>query len=517
MNAPGPPVIIMSRSDCLFLLGMLLLSLLVDTTATTTRTEASSIPLLSSSSIVEDFDRWAARYEKRYDDDDDDVPNSSSTMTTTIGTTTKTTTGWSSERRQRRLAIYTANAALVAAHNAAYERGWTLYQMTLDGPFSDWTDDEFQQKFLMTTPQNCSATTHRSSGRLRPRRSTKTTYSYNDDDDDDGIPAAAGHHSAAAHGHDDDDDDDTVVVKLRRDWRTHGIITPIKNQKHCGSCWTFSTTGCLEAHYCLQHGLDCTAWQGLAEQQLVDCAQDYNNFGCDGGLPSQAFEYIKYNGGLDLESSYPYVADQSDGLCKTSLGRVGAEVAEVYNITSYDEADLQYAVQHIGPVSIAYQVSHDFRFYQHGVYDSYNVTTNTTMCGSTPMDVNHAVVAVGLDETEDGVPFYIVRNSWGTSWGMEGYFWIKRGENLCGLSDCASFPIVPTAAVATGTSLLSADHDYNDNDNADRDERGRDVDELSSLLLFSSRATTTTRDEGSSVAAGAALDRRRKSLLRTTV
>jgi cathepsin H len=466
--------IIRSRYDCLFLLGMLLLQggvvpLLVDATVTT---EASSIP----SSVAEDFDRWAARHEKTL----------------------------SSFERRRRLAIYTANAALVAAHNAAFERGQTSYQMTLDGPFSDLTDDEFRQHYLMATPQNCSATTHRSSGRLRPR-----TGKYHDyDDDDDGIPAA-GHDAALANG-DDDDDDDTVVIKLRRDWRTHGIITPIKNQKHCGSCWTFSTTGCLEAHYCLQHNLDCTAWQGLAEQQLVDCAQDYNNFGCDGGLPSQAFEYIKYNGGLDLESSYPYVADQSDGLCKTSFGRVGAEVAEVFNITSYDEADLEYAVQHIGPVSIAYQVSHDFRFYQHGVYDSYNVTTNTTMCGSTPMDVNHAVVAVGLDETEDGVPFYIVRNSWGTSWGMEGYFWIKRGENLCELSDCASFPIVPTAAVAIATSLLSADDSDDDNDDDDSD-----VDELSSLL-FSSRATSTTRD-GNSFVAGTALDRRRKSLLRTTV
>jgi cathepsin H len=276
-------------------------------------------------------------------------------------------------------------------------------------------------------PQNCSATTHHSSGRLRSTGDGDGGVALYDDDDD-GIPALK------------------KKNQKRQDWRTHGIITPIKNQKHCGSCWTFSTTGCLEAHFCLQNGLDCTSWSGLSEQQLVDCAQDYNNFGCDGGLPSQAFEYIKYSGGLDLERDYPYAGDQSDGLCEASFNVLGrAAVAEVFNITSYDEADLEYAVQYIGPVSIAYQVSPDFRFYDHGVYDSYNVTTNSTMCGHTPMDVNHAVVAVGLDETEDGIPFYIVRNSWGTSWGMEGYFWIKRGENLCGLSDCASFPIVPTA------------------------------------------------------------------------
>lgn len=243
----------------------------------------------------------------------------------------------------------------------------------------------------------------------------------------------------------------SLDVPKHVDWRTQGIITPIKNQKSCGSCWTFSTTGCLESHICLaalksgaaEDSFDCTSWTGLAEQQLVDCAGDFNNFGCSGGLPSQAYEYIKYAGGLDLEPTYPYHAKES-GSCLASRGKVGAKVAEIYNITSRDEGDLEHAIAFVGPVSIAYQVSSDFRLYSHGVYDSYNATTNETMCHNTPQDVNHAVVAVGLGETEDGVPFYIVRNSWSTSWGMEGYFWMKRGENLCGVSDCASFPIVPT-------------------------------------------------------------------------
>lgn len=312
--------------------------------------------------------------------------------------------------RALRHRIFADNGEVVRAHNAAFRNGWTTYQMSLTSPFADLTGDEFQRLYLMET-QNCSATI--SSGTLRNVDST------------------------------------TIKKKKSIDWRTKGIITPIKNQQHCGSCWTFSTTGCLEAHYCLQNELDCSDWTGLAEQQLVDCANDYNNFGCDGGLPSQAFEYIKYTGGLDLETSYTYVGNNTDGICKSSLGIVGAHVAEVFNITSRDEEDLEYAVSEVGPVSIAYQVSHDFRLYSHGVYDSYNATTNETMCGDTPMDVNHAVVAVGLDETADGVPFYIVRNSWGTSWGMEGYFWMKRGENLCGVSDCASFPLVPTDTAST--------------------------------------------------------------------
>lgn len=217
---------------------------------------------------------------------------------------------------------------------------------------------------------------------------------------------------------------------------------------------------------CLAGNKDCTEWEGLSEQQLVDCAGQFNNHGCDGGLPSQAFEYIKYSsaGGLESESEYPYKATGT-GSCSASVSNKAShhqsaigQVAEVVNITRYDEADLVYAIGAIGPVSIAYQVSPDFRFYSHGVYDSYNATTNHTMCKKEPMDVNHAVVAVGLGETEKGTPYYIVRNSWGTSWGMEGYFWMKRGENLCGVSDCASFPLVPvihsTSKTADKNDLL---------------------------------------------------------------
>jgi cathepsin H len=229
------------------------------------------------------------------------------------------------------------------------------------------------------------------------------------------------------------------------DWRTRGVMTPIKSQGHCGSCWTFSTTGTLEAHHCIQEGKDCTHWKGLAEQQLVDCAGAYNNNGCDGGLPSQAFEYIQYNGGIMTEETYDYTAE--DGTCKKMVPEdIGATVNGVFNISSLDEDEIVAAVADIGPVSVAYQVSGDFRLYSHGVYDSWNATTNQTVCSNDPSHVNHAVVAVGYGETSDdkAIPFHIIRNSWGNTWGMEGHFWILRGQNLCGISDCASFPLVPS-------------------------------------------------------------------------
>lgn len=226
-----------------------------------------------------------------------------------------------------RRGIWLENERHVQEHNAAFEAGHTLYAKTMRSPFADLTDVEFLHQYLMA-PQDCSAT-HLSSGRLRPSIETRT-------------------------------DDDHPAV----DWRTKGILTSVKSQGKCGSCWTFSTSGCLEAHTCLEAGKDCTHWTGLAEEQLVECAGAFNNHGCEGGLPSQAYEYLKYSGGMALEDDYKYVAPETGGGDACSLSTKSgwkAKVAEVFNITTFDEKDLEYAVAHVGPVSVAYQVSPDFR------------------------------------------------------------------------------------------------------------------------------------------------------------
>lgn len=329
----------------------------------------------------------------------------------------------------QKLQVFRENAAMVERHNHAFERGWTAYRMSLEGPFSDWTDEEFHSAYLMEA-QHCSATTHTSSGSLPVK------------------------------------DPEQTVLPKEVDWRTKGVVTPIKSQGQCGSCWTFSTTGALEAHTCLAYGADCTHWTGLAEQQLVDCAGDFDNQGCNGGLPSQAFEYIHYNGGIESEESYPYTSgsptttknDHDSTKCQFDSSKIKAKVTGIFNITSGAEEDIVKAVAKVGPVSVAYQVAADFRLYSHGVYDSFNATLNSTVCQDGQEDVNHAVVVVGYGETSDATPFYIIRNSWGNTWGMEGYFWMVRGKNMCGVSDCASFPIVSTPSSAQKTKANS--HSY---------------------------------------------------------
>lgn len=213
------------------------------------------------------------------------------------------------------------------------------------------------------------------------------------------------------------------------DWRQFGVVTPVKNQGKCGSCWTFSTTGALESHYALRHGFTPL----LSEQQLVDCAGDFNNFGCNGGLPSQAFEYIKHVRGLETETDYPYTAVA--GKCAFDATKLAVDVPYgSVNITQGDEQALYEAVTKKGPVSIAFQVIAGFKDYAGGVY-------TTDSCKQDPQSVNHAVLAVGYGyDAKTKLNYWIVKNSWGYGWGEEGYFRIKRGANLCGVATCASYP-----------------------------------------------------------------------------
>jgi len=214
------------------------------------------------------------------------------------------------------------------------------------------------------------------------------------------------------------------------DWREEGKVSPVKNQGHCGSCWTFSTTGALEAHYRIYKNSEPI----FSEQQLVDCAGDFENHGCHGGLPSHAFEYIKYtSNGLESEKDYPY--EGKDGVCRYDSSKgLGHIPKGSYNITALDEDELHNCLAHAGPVSVGFQVIDDFRHYSHGVYSS-------DTCKNGAMDVNHAVLAVGYGVCgKCKKPYYIVKNSWGTEWGDEGYFKIEAGVNMCGIAQCNSFP-----------------------------------------------------------------------------
>jgi len=203
------------------------------------------------------------------------------------------------------------------------------------------------------------------------------------------------------------------------DWREKGAVTPVKDQASCGSCWAFSATGSLEGGNFVANG----KLISLSEQQLVDC--DPKSNGCGGGLMTNAFEYVMKKG-LCTEEDYPYHAKDED--CKDDKCTVAIHITGYEEVPAYDGAALKAAVSK-APVSVAVEAdSAVFQMYTGGVVDS-------TACGTS---LNHGVLAVGYTDE-----YWIVKNSWGPSWGDEGYIKIAykaTGAGICGINQMNSYP-----------------------------------------------------------------------------
>lgn len=290
---------------------------------------------------------------------------------------------------KKRFEIFKDNLNFIDEHNSVDRP----YKLGLN-KFADLTNEEYRSRFLGTrpNPKKVGLSNRKVSLRYWPRPGDR-------------LPKAV-------------------------DWRKVGAVNHVKDQGQCGSCWAFSTVATVEAINQIVTG----NLTSLSEQELVDCDRAVDQ-GCNGGLMDNAFQFILENGGLDTEEDYPYKG--VDGQCDLNRKNNKVVTIDAYeDVLPYSEKALKKAVAH-QPVSVAIEAGgRALQLYQSGVF--------TGHCG---LNLDHAVVVVGYG-TENGVDYWIVRNSWGSQWGEDGYIRIRRNTHTftgkCGIAMQPSYPVKQT-------------------------------------------------------------------------
>ncbi|KAG3132848.1 hypothetical protein PI124_g20004 [Phytophthora idaei] len=293
---------------------------------------------------------------------------------------------------QLRFRAFATNLDRIQVHNGAYERGEHSFTLGLN-ELADLTDAEYKQRL---------------SYRGRDSKTSGAPETFVNPENVEDLPATW-------------------------DWREHNTVTPVKNQGQCGSCWAFSAVAAMESAYALSTG----TLESFSEQELVDCTLNGIDTCNHGGEMSEGYEEIinSHKGKIDREKDYEYTAE-SKGVCNAKDDKAIGHFTSYANVTSGDEGALQAAIATKGVQAVAIDASSfTFQLYRHGVY-------SWPLCGNAPDALDHGVAAAGYGVYKKK-DYWLVKNSWGDSWGMKGYIMMSRNkDNQCGIATDATYPIM---------------------------------------------------------------------------
>ncbi|CAL5061814.1 unnamed protein product [Urochloa decumbens] len=296
------------------------------------------------------------------------------------------------EESQRRFEVYSENLKFIEATNlleVPYKLG--------ENQFADLTDDEFEEMYLMKLDEVANS-----------------------------VPAPEGTEHLGTGGY----LNNTDKVPKSVDWRKKGAVTAVKNQNPCASSWAFAAVAAIEGAHKIKTG----RLVSLSEQEIVDCDRGGYDHGCRGGHPDFAMAWVMHNGGLARESDYRYMGRQ----CQCWPGKLGhhaATVRDVGAVPRNNEAALERAVAN-RPIAVSIDAaSRAFRFYKRGVFS-----------GPCSTRLHHAVTVVGYGATARGGKYWTVKNSWGKTWGENGYVRMQRRvrarRGVCGIAMEPYYPVV---------------------------------------------------------------------------
>lgn len=304
----------------------------------------------------------------------------------------------------RRYAIFAHNMHHVRKHQQAFQAGNSTFTVRINR-FADLTPDEIAARngFNMTAHNVLYREREQHNGKHRRR-----------------------------HRRDAGDDQQQQQLPAEFNWVPQGAVGPVVDQGQCGACWAFSAAAALEGLHFRQTG---ALPSPLSTQQMIDCSSSDYLMGCNGGVMSEAFQYVRQAGGLVASSSYPYEGAQQS--CQLEGNMAKLETESSYQTVTPNDADaLMAALVANGPISIAIDGGQDsLQFYNGGIYSD-------RQCGQP----NHAVLLVGYGtDTETGLDYWLVKNSWGASWGENGYVRIERNADGDGSCCVTCLGVYPTA------------------------------------------------------------------------